>query len=288
MLAWTREVASFIVYGNYDPVHGNQNSFILIYAEKLAKVTPLLEKIFSCRGALTKVAAWRLDVCSRRQDVLKVLSTSLGMETEVRSVIVASSHVGFIFLVLDVVATDQMFKSRRFLHAIGGSNISGHKSLPGFVTFLSSQEYSVDITQKSRIQPLKRVLQMRLSLDELSYQRDCGTKWSPRLKLNKVALGSVNESMLSQHVRRDATIYRASQKSIMAGMHVPAVIVTSEWDQNAFLVNEGHKTSWRGFSIDVLNLLGEALGFTPQSFPITDGGFLWQFQIKWKNPGRVR
>ena len=289
MLAWTQEVASFMMCGNCEPVHGNQNNFILIYTEELAVVKPLFEEIFSCRWRLTKAVAWRLDASSRRQDVLQVLSTSLGMETEVRSVIVASRYVDFVYLVLDVVATDLIFKWRRLLHVIewfalttdrlsGSSNISRHKSLPDFVTFLSSQDLSIDINQKSRIQPLKKVLQIRLNLNESSFQGNVGTKWSPRLKLNKVALGSLNESMLSQHLRRDATIYLASQKSTMAGMHVPAVIVTSEWDQNAFLVNEGHKTSWRGFSIDVLKLLGEALGFTPQLFPVMDGGFYGTFE----------
>ncbi|KAK3801305.1 hypothetical protein RRG08_023578 [Elysia crispata] len=101
MLAWTQDVVSFMVCGNCEPVYGNQNSFILIYTEELAKVKPVLEDIFSCRGGLTKAVAWRLDASSRRQDVLKVLSISLGMESlEVSLLPVVMWSLSFLFWML--------------------------------------------------------------------------------------------------------------------------------------------------------------------------------------------
>ncbi|KAK3777367.1 hypothetical protein RRG08_014113 [Elysia crispata] len=295
LLAWTREVLSFMMYqGNqygveHNLFHRNQNSFILIYTNEMAYVVAEMEKSFSCRGALPKVAAWRLNASSRRQDVLKVLSTSLGMETEVRSVIVASSHVDFVYLVLDVVATDQMFKWRRFLHAIEwlaltidrppvSSIIPSHKSLPDFLTFLSIKQFGIDVSQKSRTQPLETVLQVPLDLSLSSCQRIDWSQWSSSLNLTKPALRSVKDTLLSPNLRRDATIYLSSQKSVMAGMRIPTVIVTSGPGQTALLDHDGNETFLSSFNMVVLNLLSETLGFTAEPFPVTDGGFYGSFK----------
>ncbi|GFO28940.1 hypothetical protein PoB_005544500 [Plakobranchus ocellatus] len=59
----------------------------------------------------------------------------------------------------------------------------------------------------------------------------------------------------------------------MADMVIPAVFLEAELDKTSYTVTEGNTTTWKGFSVDVMNLLSEALGFTVLPFAVSDGGF---------------
>ena len=295
LLAWAREVWSFMMCwdnqhdGNRYAVHRKQNGFILIFTDELIEVMVGWEKTFSCRGVLIKVAVWRLPVFCGRQEILKVLSKSLTIETEVRSVIVASSHVDFVYIVLDIIATDMMFKWRRFLHATeylalttnrlaGSSNLPGHKNFPDFVTFLSAKPFGIDVAQKSRTQPMKIVLRLQWDLNPFSCRGITPANCSSRVNLTHPAVSPLNASLFSQHLRRDATVYLSSQKSVMAGMHIPTIVVVSEVDHYVFQIKDGNRTSWSGYCIAVVNLLSETLGFTAHPYPVRDHGFYGGFE----------
>ncbi|GFO22765.1 glutamate receptor ionotropic, delta-2 [Plakobranchus ocellatus] len=89
---------------------------------------------------------------------------------------------------------------------------------------------------------------------------------------NQTHQPTLNHSILSDHnIRKNAASFLSTQKSVIA-CSSPRI------DRNAFLVTEGGKTSWTGFSVEILNLLSKALGFTSLPFAVTDGGFYGMYE----------
>ncbi|GFR96814.1 glutamate receptor 4 [Elysia marginata] len=257
-------------------------SSVFIYTEELAKVNAELDKFVSCPKIEMKVVHWIVNALCDHQEIQKILMTSLDMESDIRSVVVASSYAHFIQMVLNIVATNVDFKWRRFLHATewfvftidrptNGSPILNEKNLPDFVTALSPHESHIELHQKSRIQPMKYILQIPFNKKILK-PFQVNSKFSP----------SMNQSFLSQHLRKNAVTYLSSQKSVMAGMHIPTVVIESKPDRSAFHETDKKDLSWAGFNIDILNLLSEALGFSAEPFPVTDGGFYSVFKAEGK------
>ena len=276
-------------YGNSDT-----KSYVFIYTSELPQLSAEIERALFCPGVATKVITWRLNAFCPREQVLDVLNKSLGLEMEIRSVVVVSTRASFIELVLSVVATEPMFKWRWFLHCVEWialtieSSVSlSNENLPDFVTYLSlndSVEYfHINIHQKSRVEPLKETMQVLIDLDTsasqnvslmMCYYEDYHGILSTRYRLCE----PLNETLLIQYLREDAALYLSTQKSVMAGMRIPAVFVQSEQDRTAYPIRKGNVTSWAGFNIDILTLLSDALGFTALPFPVTDGGFYSVFK----------
>ena len=267
-------------------------NFAFIYSNEIDMIVSGFARIFSCPNCLTKAVTWRLDASLRRQELLKLLTILLDMETDIRSVVVASSHVDFIYRVLSIVTTEAEFKWRRLLHATEWfvltndftvseyAAIADIPRLPDFVTVLSinttDNDTYIDLLQKSRMKFLTKVVQIPLQVEHNLPPMDAGENFA--WTRNRVPLLPINPTTFSGYLRKDAVLYLCTQKSIMAGMQIPAVIVPSEEDRKAFLSYDGNSTSWVGFYIDVMNLLSDTLGFTTQPFSVKDNGFFGVFK----------
>ncbi|GFS03595.1 glutamate receptor 4 [Elysia marginata] len=291
LLSRTVQVVRYMVcqrgarHGPHNSAFESPKSLVFIYTNELAKVMVELEQTLSCPRTFTKAISWGLDAFCEQQEVQKILMTSLDMESGIKSVVVASSYAHFIQMVLIIMTTNVDFKWRRFLHATEWLVLTidrpfedltdfNYNSLPDFVTVISSQKLYIDISQKSRTQPMKSVLQIPLNLDSSLNQRDSSLSFN----VSNQRLLWMSQSFLSRNMRADAVTYLSLQKSIMAGMHIPTVVVVSKPDRTAFIVKEGNRTFWVGYNIGILNILSENLGFTAELFQVTDGGFYGAFK----------
>ena len=267
----------------------NPTTFLIIYTNELATVMAGLEQGLSCPGATAKAITWSLGVLCRRQELLDVLKFSLDMETDVISVIVASSHMGFIQLVLEIVATDMAFQWRHFRHVTewfiistdpiyANSILLRQKNMPDFVTLLSADEFSIVISQKSRVHQMKTVMRIPFYDDCPIYQNHSVINSTLGVHLKSAEQSLVNQASLSGRLRRCPAIYLSTQKSVMAGMHIPVPIVESQSDKMTSLVEEENNSLWIRFNMAILNLLSDSLGFTAQPFAVSDGGYYGTFE----------
>ena len=267
-------------------------NFAFIYSNEVEIIASGFARIFSCPNWLTKAVTWRLDASLRRQELLKLLTILLDMETDIRNVVVASSHADFIYRVLSIVTTEAEFKWRRLLHATEWfvltndftvskyAAIADNPRLPDFVTVLSinttDNDTSIHLLQKSRVKSLTKLVQIPLQGENNLPPTDAGENFA--WTRDRVPLLPIDSTNFSGYLRKDAVLYLCTQKSVMAGMQIPAVIVPSEQDRTAFLSYDGNSTSWVGFNIAVMNLLSNTLGFTAQPFAVKDNGFFGVFK----------
>ncbi|RUS89982.1 hypothetical protein EGW08_002249 [Elysia chlorotica] len=266
-------------------------NFIFIYSHEISRSVFVsgFERSLTCPGWEAKVATWTLDVFCPREDILKILNASLEVEADTRSVVLASSHVDCICQVLALVTTQAQFKWRRLLHATEWIVITNDftdsivcaNGLPDFVTVISTnssnQNNYVEIMQKSRTQSLRKVEHVPLYLDNPVPHGDVATNFTlsdlPMTSRIASFKQSMNQTIQFRYMRSDAVLYLSTQKSVMAGMRIPAVLVPSEQDRTAFLANPDVNSSWVGFNVDLMNLLSEALDFTALPFTVQDDGF---------------
>ncbi|GFR88039.1 hypothetical protein ElyMa_004240700 [Elysia marginata] len=279
----TREIIRFMIcHGQLrGPIHRNPKTLVFIHTEEIPWFTNAIEHIFSCPEEATKVVVWQLGILCRRKEVLNALTVSLDIEEDIKSVIVSSSDVNCLQFILNIVATDSDFKWRRFLHATewfaltidflpSRSTHIDKQNLPDFVTFLfiadRNQTCCIHVMQKSRIQQIKTVISMPFPFNYRPY------------KTGIVLDHRTNQTFPNGQLRKDADQYLLSQKSVMVDMQIPIVLLSMEQIKLAYIVRDGNQTSWHGFYVKLTDLLCEALGFTALPFPVTDGGFISDFQ----------
>ncbi|GFO22766.1 glutamate receptor ionotropic, kainate 4 [Plakobranchus ocellatus] len=302
---WTRlflEVQEVIDY-MYDSHKPNQSSIpvksetlLLLYTAEISKVVDRIEKSREFPNRTSKTIAFEIDIPCARQKVLEVLLTFVKVETEINGVIVASSNADCVASVFDTVTTESMIKWRRFLHITEwiallvdppyfNADFTPFQqiSLPDFVTPLfirgRSRFLELNVAQKSRTKQMGSGPQLRLNLTltptKNSLFHDSGQSPFP----NQTLQSTLNHSILSDHnIRKNAASFLSTQKSVMAGMIIPVVLLVSTTARNAFPVTEGGETAWTGFSVEILNLLSKALGFTSLPFAVTDGGFYGMYE----------
>ncbi|GFO22770.1 glutamate receptor ionotropic, delta-2 [Plakobranchus ocellatus] len=297
---WARlflEVREVIDY-MYDLHQPNQSSIpvksetlLLIYTAEISKVVDRIEKSRAVPKRLTKTIAFEVDIRCARQKVLEVLLAVVNVETEINGVVVASSNADCVASVLDTVATESMFKWRRFLHITEwiallvdcpyfNADFTPFQqiSLPDFVTLLFIRErkgsLKLNVAQKSRIEPMGSGARLCLHLTSTLTKNSLFHAIDLSPFPNQTFQSILNRNTLSSYnIRKSAASFLSTQKSVMADMIIPVVLLVSEPERNAFPVTEGGKTTWTGFSVEILNLLSKALGFTSLPFAVTDGGF---------------
>ncbi|GFN74245.1 hypothetical protein PoB_000075100 [Plakobranchus ocellatus] len=278
----------------YDMHTQNQSShliklqtFVYIYTSEILPTVNIFVKTMSS-NTKAKIIVFEMAMLSSRQNVLDILLSILDMEAHINGVVVASSHMDFIYLVLDTVGSEAVFKWRRFRHTIewiamtvdlptsnGKPSSLRQKKFPDFFTLLSMSErdgfLNLDLAQKSRNESIETGPRLSFRLKSLSFgicqQGDLSSSEDQQ------PLRLLNLSLLPNPLRKNAALYLSTQKSVMAGMHIPTVFLVSEPDRTAFVVTDGNETRWEGFNVAVMNLLSEALGFTGIPFAVADGGF---------------
>ncbi|GFN83670.1 glutamate receptor, ionotropic kainate [Plakobranchus ocellatus] len=262
-------------------------TFMFICTAEISTVmsTTLTNLMF--RNKTTKTIVFEVSTLCSRQEVLGILLGALDLEANIIGVVVASSHANCVSLILDTVASEPVFKWSRFLHLIEwiamlidppstnkGILFPRQTSFPDFVTLIFVREedgvLELNVAQKSRTEKFETGSQLSLYSKSDTYYRFRESWCSPQVLLNR--------SILSTHLRKNAALYLLTKKSVMADMLIPAAFIVSEPDKNAYKVNNGNQTIWEGFSVDVLNLLSTALGFTSLPFAVTDGGFFGLFE----------
>ncbi|GFO34470.1 hypothetical protein PoB_006097500 [Plakobranchus ocellatus] len=266
-------------------------ALLFIYTTEILAAVHIFEKSLSLPNATVNIV-FELAMHCPRQDVLGILLAVLDMETSISGAVVASSQMDCITSVLNTVATETVFKWRHILHVAEwialtvdppeseGGNILPHTNLPDFVTFLFISEESgsltLDIAQKSRTEDFETGHRFYIPLEQTSAGK-CQHK-NVFSCVHHFSQSTTHPAVLVASLRKHAALYLLMQKSVMAGMRIPAVFLESEIDKTAYLVTEGNQTRWEGFSVALLNLLSEALDFTSIPFPVTDGGFYVQYE----------
>ncbi|GFO28937.1 ionotropic receptor [Plakobranchus ocellatus] len=283
---WTRlfQVAWEVMDYTFDLHEKNNGSnlvkvqtFLYIYTAELPMVMHKADTSLAISNQKTKSIIFEANNLYSRNEVQRILLAALDKEMAINGVVVASSNADFVTLVLDTVATESIFKWRRFLHttewiALIVDTSSSHHELfrktrvPDFVTLIFIEEedgiLELNVTQKSRTKPFDPDPQLSVNL-----------KTPPFDKLQATVLSSFSLSKLSKYLRKNAASFLSTQKSAMADMVIPTVFLEAELDKTWCTVTDGNTTTWKGFSVDVMNLLSEALGFTVLPFAVSDGGF---------------
>ncbi|GFO28941.1 hypothetical protein PoB_005544600 [Plakobranchus ocellatus] len=291
---WTRlfQVAWEVMDYTFDLHEKNNGSnlvkvqtFLYIYTAEVPMVMHKADTSLTISNQKTKSIIFEANNLYSRNEVQRILLAALDKEMAINGVVVASSNADFVTLVLDTVATESIFKWRRFLHttewiALLLEPYSSHHELfrktrvPDFVTLIFIEEedgiLELNVTQKSRTKPFDPDPPISLNL-KAPFDKLQATDLSPSLHQRPRSL--LNGSKLSKHLRKNAASFLLTQKSIMADMVIPAVFLEAKLDKTSYTVTEGNTTTWKGFSVDVMNLLSEALGFTVLPFAVSDGGF---------------
>ena len=271
----------FLIHSTGPLTLNMEDVIIFLYTNEVPSALQGFDTSFLFPDRTTRIVVHELQEFVSREKVMNILKLCLKMETEVISVVVVSSHLDFIKLVLNTVATESLFKWRHLYHItewfvmsidalpVGWAFLE-ETNLPDFVTFVSLdtayENVTLNVVQKSRVNQT-RVIHAFPLLQETNLT----TGISGRRLEEKI--NSLFCDPLFPALRANAVIFLRTQKSQMAGMHVQVAALEARHEGTAYSITRGNQTYWTGFGVDALRLLSETLGFSYDIVPVDDGGF---------------
>ena len=249
------------------------DTVVLIHTREVPGALRGFDTSFQFTARTSRIVVHELPGNASREEVMAVLNVTLKMENDVGSVVVLSSHVGFISLVIETLAMDPVFPWRRLKHATEWIVMAVdletvrfgpiQKSLPDFMTVLrihsSHEDVNFTMTQKSRLNPLHTVFTKVLLQ-------------SNGQNLEQMVRDSINVIGRVVPVRVNAVMFLQKQKSQMAGMKLPIAVVDAPNDGAVYRVPGEDRSRWGGYAMDALRLLSERLGFDYDIRSVEDGG----------------